>query len=75
VISVSASLLYPQGGLPGYSHEVFIEDLTKEAARDIRECLDAGAACVQIDFTEERLALKLDPSGGLLNTLIDLNNR
>jgi 5-methyltetrahydropteroyltriglutamate--homocysteine methyltransferase len=76
VISASAlSLLYPQSGLPGYSREAFLEDLTKEAARDIQECLDAGAACVQIDFTEGRLALKLDPSGGLLNTFIDLNNR
>jgi 5-methyltetrahydropteroyltriglutamate--homocysteine methyltransferase len=76
VISASAlSLLYPQGGLPGYAQEVFLEDLVKEAARDIRECLDAGAACVQIDFTEGRLALKLDPSGGLLNTFIELNNR
>jgi 5-methyltetrahydropteroyltriglutamate--homocysteine methyltransferase len=76
VISASAlSLLYPQGGLPGYPQEVFLEDLVKEAVRDIRECLDAGAACVQIDFTEGRLALKLDPSGGLLNTFIGLNNR
>ncbi|HYK48143.1 MAG TPA: cobalamin-independent methionine synthase II family protein [Terriglobales bacterium] len=76
VISASAlSLLYPQGGLPGYPQEVFLEDLVKEAVRDIRECLDAGAACVQIDFTEGRLALKLDPSGGLLNTLVALNNR
>ena len=34
-----------------------------------------GATCVQIDFTEGRLALKLDPSGGLLNTFVALNNR
>jgi 5-methyltetrahydropteroyltriglutamate--homocysteine methyltransferase len=76
VISASAlSLLYPQGGLPGYPQEVFLEDLVKEAVREIRECLDAGAACVQIDFTEGRLALKLDPSGGLLNAFVALNNR
>jgi 5-methyltetrahydropteroyltriglutamate--homocysteine methyltransferase len=76
VISASAlSLLYPQDGLPGYSREAFLEDLVKEAARDIRECLDAGARCVQIDFTEGRLTLKLDPSGALLNSFIDLNNR
>jgi 5-methyltetrahydropteroyltriglutamate--homocysteine methyltransferase len=76
VISASAlSLLYPQGGLPGYPQEVFLEDLVKEAVQDTRECLDAGAASVQIDFTEGRLALKLDPSGGLLNTFIALNNR
>jgi 5-methyltetrahydropteroyltriglutamate--homocysteine methyltransferase len=76
VISASAlSLLYPQSGLPGYSRDAFLVDLIKESARDIRECLDAGAVCVQIDFTEGRLALKLDPSGGLLNSFIDLNNR
>jgi 5-methyltetrahydropteroyltriglutamate--homocysteine methyltransferase len=30
---------------------------------------------VQIDFTEARLALKLDPSKQLLSTFIDLNNQ
>ena len=76
VISASAlSLLYPQEGLAGYSREVFITDLVREAEQDIRECLEAGATCVQIDFTEGRLALKLDSSGGLLNSFIDLNNR
>jgi 5-methyltetrahydropteroyltriglutamate--homocysteine methyltransferase len=76
VISASAlSLLYPQSGVPGYSRETFLEDLIDEAARDIRECLEAGAECVQIDFTEGRLALKLDPSGGVLNAFIDLNSR
>ena len=34
----------------------------------------AGAFKVQVDFTEGRLALKLDPSGALLNSFIDLNN-
>jgi len=29
---------------------------------------------VQIDFTEGRLTVKLDPSGGLLHSFIDLNN-
>jgi 5-methyltetrahydropteroyltriglutamate--homocysteine methyltransferase len=76
VISASAlSLLYPQNGLSGYSRQDFLEDLIAEAERDIRECLEAGAPCVQIDFTEGRLALKLDPSGGLLNSFVDLNNR
>jgi 5-methyltetrahydropteroyltriglutamate--homocysteine methyltransferase len=75
VISASAlSLLYPQSGIGGYSRERFIEDLVGEAERDIRECLDNGAASVQIDFTEGRLALKLDPSGGVLNAFIELNN-
>ena len=30
---------------------------------------------MQIDFTEGRLSLKLDPSGGLLKSFVDLNNR
>jgi 5-methyltetrahydropteroyltriglutamate--homocysteine methyltransferase len=76
VISVSAlSLLYPEGGIPGYSRDTFVEDLVQEGTKDIRSCLDAGAACVQIDFTEGRLALKLDPSGGLLDFFVSLNNR
>jgi 5-methyltetrahydropteroyltriglutamate--homocysteine methyltransferase len=76
VISASAlSLLYPQNAVAAYSRDSFIEDLVSEAERDIRECLSAGAACVQIDFTEGRLALKLDPSRGVLNAFIELNNR
>ncbi len=76
VISASAlSLLYPQNGVNGYSREEFLTDLVSGAEQDIRGCLEANAACVQIDFTEGRLAMKLDPSGGLLNSFIDLNNR
>jgi 5-methyltetrahydropteroyltriglutamate--homocysteine methyltransferase len=76
VISASAlSLLYPGDGLPGYSRERFISDLVDEAEADIRGALDAGAACVQIDFTEGRLSLKLDPSGALLRSLVALNNQ
>ena len=33
-----------------------------------------GAHTVQIDFTEGRLAVKIDPSGDLLHSFIDLNN-
>src|SRR5208282_2814148 len=52
VISASAlSLLYPHEGLHSYSRTAFLDDLTNEAIRDIRECLDSGAHCVQIDFT------------------------
>lgn len=76
VISVSAiSLLYPSEGIPGYSQEQFIADLVNEAEADIRKSLNAGAYNVQIDFTEARLALKLDPSGGVLKAFIDLNNK
>jgi methionine synthase II (cobalamin-independent) len=76
VIAVSAiSLLYPQSGIAGYSHEQFINDLLNEAEADIRKSLASGAYNVQIDFTEARLSLKLDPSGGLLKSFIDLNNK
>lgn len=75
VIAVSAlSLLYPQAGLPGYTREQFVEDLVNEGEQDIRRCLAAGAHCVQVDFTEGRLSLKLDPSGGVLQEFIRLNN-
>jgi len=75
VISASAlSLLYPSSGVSGYSREAFLEDLVREAEKDIRQCLDRGAT-VQIDFTEGRLAVKLDPSKGLLNSFVDVNNR
>jgi 5-methyltetrahydropteroyltriglutamate--homocysteine methyltransferase len=76
VISASAlSLLYPASGIVGYSRESFLSDLTDEAVADIRKCLALGADSVQIDFTEARLSLKLDPSGGLLQSFVDLINR
>jgi 5-methyltetrahydropteroyltriglutamate--homocysteine methyltransferase len=76
VIAASClSLLYPADGIDGYPREAFIADLVREAVADIRGALDAGAHKVQIDFTEGRLALKLDPSGGVLQSFIDLNNR
>ena len=76
VISVSAiSLLYPAEGIAGYSQEQFIADLLNEAEADIRKSLSAGAYNVQVDFTEARLALKLDPSAGLLKSFIELNNK
>jgi 5-methyltetrahydropteroyltriglutamate--homocysteine methyltransferase len=75
VISPSAlSLMYPAEGIPGYSREQFIDDLLREHEADIRRCLNKGAHKVQVDFTEGRLAVKLDPSGHLLNSFIDLNN-
>jgi len=75
VISASAmSLLYPESGIAGYTSAQFTEDLITQAVADIRSCFDAGADSVQVDFTEGRLALKLDPSGGLLGRFIDLNN-
>jgi 5-methyltetrahydropteroyltriglutamate--homocysteine methyltransferase len=76
VISASAlSLLYPHSGIPGYSREEFLADLVSEAEKDIRQCLEQGAYNVQVDFTEGRLSVKLDPSGGLLQHFINLNNQ
>jgi 5-methyltetrahydropteroyltriglutamate--homocysteine methyltransferase len=76
LISASAlSLLYPVDEIEGYPREAFLDDLVREAEADIRGCLDAGAHDVQIDFTEARLSLKLDPSKELLRQFVDLNNR
>jgi 5-methyltetrahydropteroyltriglutamate--homocysteine methyltransferase len=75
VISPSAlSLLYPAEGIPNYSRDQFIEDLLAEHVREVRGCLQKGAHSVQIDFTEARLAIKIDPTGNLLASFIDLNN-
>ena len=76
VIAASAlSLIYPPGGIDGYQREEFLADLVDEAVADIRGALAAGAHSVQVDFTEGRLAVKLDPSGQLLQSFIDLNNQ
>jgi 5-methyltetrahydropteroyltriglutamate--homocysteine methyltransferase len=75
VISPSAlSLMYPAEGIPGYSRDEFIDDLLREHETEIRRCLAKGAHKVQVDFTEGRLAMKIDPSGSLLSSFIDLNN-
>ena len=75
VISPSClSLMYPSEAIPDYSREQFIQDLLNEHETEIRRCLKKGAHKVQVDFTEGRLAVKIDPSGHLLNSFIDLNN-
>jgi len=75
VISPSAlSLMYPPIDLDTYPREQFITDLLHEHETEVRSCLQAGAHNVQIDFTEGRLAVKIDPSGHLLHSFIDLNN-
>jgi 5-methyltetrahydropteroyltriglutamate--homocysteine methyltransferase len=75
VISPSAmSLMYPADEIPGYAREQFIHDLLDEHEAEVRSCLQMGAHKVQIDFTEGRLAVKIDPSGILLHSFIDLNN-
>jgi 5-methyltetrahydropteroyltriglutamate--homocysteine methyltransferase len=75
VISPSAlSLMYPADPIHGYSREQFLDDLLREHETEVRNCLRKGAWKVQVDFTEGRLAIKLDPSGELLHRFIDLNN-
>lgn len=76
VISASVlSLLYPADGIAGYPREEFMADLLNESEADIRRCLDEGAHAVQVDFTEGRLSLKLDPSKGLLRSFVEINNQ
>ena len=75
VISASAlSLMYPPAPLAGYSREQFIDDLLTQHETEIRRCLLKDAHSVQVDFTEGRLAMKVDPSGMLLSSFVDLNN-
>jgi 5-methyltetrahydropteroyltriglutamate--homocysteine methyltransferase len=75
VISPSAlSLMYPVDDIPNYSRQEFIDDLLREHELEVRRCFEKGADKVQIDFTEGRLAVKLDSSGALLNSFIGLNN-
>ncbi len=75
VISASAvSLIYPPDGIKDYPQEEFLKDLLNECEKDIRQCLRRDAAKVQMDFTEGRLSLKLDPSGSVLRQFIELNN-
>ena len=76
IISPSAlSNIYPRATIPGYSRKQFLSDLVNEVEKDIRLCLEAGADKVQMDFTEARLSIKIDPSGQLLESFVRLNNR
>jgi methionine synthase II (cobalamin-independent) len=75
------ALLYPlDEEIPGYAREQFEEDLVGECETDIRRAFEVGAACVSIDFTEGRLALREDGRNpwtgrGMLPHFIELINR
>lgn len=75
------ALLYPlDGEIAGYPREQFLADLCDECEKDIRQCFEAGAARVSIDFTEGRLACRNDPRNPwtgrkMLSHFIELNNR
>lgn len=74
-------LLYPlDGEVDGYPREQFLQDCVNEAEKDIRQCFDAGAVRVSVDFTEGRLANKNDSRNpwtgkNMLQEFIDLNNQ
>ena len=74
-------LLYPlDEEIDGYPRDQFLSDLCDECERDIRQCFEAGAVRVSVDFTEGRLANKNDsrnPWTGrdMLGDFIELNNR
>jgi methionine synthase II (cobalamin-independent) len=74
-------LLYPlDGEIDGYSRDEFLKDCVNEAEKDIRQCFDAGAVRVSVDFTEGRLANKNDSRNpwtgkNMLQEFIDLNNQ
>lgn len=74
-------LLYPlEGEIDDYPREQFLEDCVNECEKDIRQCFDAGAVRVSVDFTEGRLANKNDSrnpwtGNNMLQEFIDLNNR
>jgi methionine synthase II (cobalamin-independent) len=74
-------LLYPlEGEIEGYSRDQFLEDCVNECEKDIRQCFDAGAVRVSVDFTEGRLANKNDSrnpwtGNNMLQEFIDLNNQ
>ena len=74
-------LLWPlEGDIAGYSRDQFLDDCIDEAEKDIRQCFDAGAVRVSVDFTEGRLANKNDSRNpwtgkNMLQEFIDLNNR
>ena len=74
-------LLYPlDGEIEGYPREQFLDDVVDECEKDIRQCFEAGAERVSVDFTEGRLANKNDarnPWTGkdMLQEFIELNNR
>jgi len=74
-------LLYPlDGEIEGYPREQFLDDVIDECEKDIRQCFEAGAERVSVDFTEGRLANKNDSrnpwtGADMLQDFIDLNNR
>ncbi len=68
------SFAYPNEGIPNYNRREFIKDLLSEHVGELKRCIKLGAHTVQIDFTEGRFSLKLDPTGELLLNMVELIN-
>src|SRR5207253_10344594 len=52
----------------------YLQAVVAELEGEVRRCLHKGAHVVQIDFTEARLSIRLDPTRRLLESFVDLNN-
>lgn len=76
VIAPSAlSVVYMTESIAKYSREEFLNDLINEAEKDVRQCLEAGADKVQLDFAKTELTLKMKRNANLLKEFIEINNR
>jgi len=63
-LASALSLMYPAEGIPGYSREAFIDDLLERARKRRSAAASQGPRTrFQIDFTEGRFAVKIDPTG------------
>ena len=76
MISASAlSLLYPADGIHGDSREAAFSTISSTRPRRTSAALSTPAPTTSRSTSPRRLSLKLDPSGGLLGSFVDLNNR
>jgi 5-methyltetrahydropteroyltriglutamate--homocysteine methyltransferase len=72
VIAPSAVSLIYKDEIDGYSKEQFINDLVNECVTDVKKCIASGAAEVGMDMTEATYAIKVDPTGGVLKSMVGL---
>ena len=76
VIAPSAlSIVHMTESIDQYSREEFLSDLINEAEKDVRQCLEAGADKVQLDFAKTELTLNMKQNAKLLKEFIEINNR
>ena len=65
-------LLIYKDEIDGYSKEQFVNDLVNECVTDVKKCIASGAAEVGMDMTEATYAIKVDPTGGVLKSMVGL---